>query len=198
MSKENEYIVILDNGHGRETPGKRSPDGKLREYAYAREIVQRIHKALEEKGIKSVILVPEQEDIALSERVRRANKIYNDNGKKAFLISVHCNAAGNGNWMNARGWSVHIDKTGSNSSKKLAGYLFDAAKELGLKTRQPSPQVKYITQGLYICRYTNCPAVLTENLFQDNKEDVAFMLSEDGKRTITDVHVNGIIKYLNS
>lgn len=30
--------VLLDNGHGAETPGKRSPDGRLQEYAYAREI----------------------------------------------------------------------------------------------------------------------------------------------------------------
>lgn len=30
--------VLLDNGHGAETPGKRSPDGRLREYAYTREI----------------------------------------------------------------------------------------------------------------------------------------------------------------
>nr|DAT77576.1 MAG TPA: MurNAc-LAA [Caudoviricetes sp.] len=29
-----------------------------------------------------------------------------------------------------------------------------------------------------MCRDTKCPAVLTENLFQDNKEDVEFLLSE--------------------
>lgn len=27
--------ILLDNGHGENTPGKRSPDGKLREYLYA-------------------------------------------------------------------------------------------------------------------------------------------------------------------
>ena len=30
--------ILIDNGHGRETPGKRSPDGKLREYAYNRSL----------------------------------------------------------------------------------------------------------------------------------------------------------------
>lgn len=30
--------VLGDNGYGVETPGKRSPDGRLREYKYAREI----------------------------------------------------------------------------------------------------------------------------------------------------------------
>ena len=29
--------ILIDNGHGENTPGKRSPDGKLREYLYARE-----------------------------------------------------------------------------------------------------------------------------------------------------------------
>nr|DAH97458.1 MAG TPA: MurNAc-LAA [Caudoviricetes sp.] len=47
-----------------------------------------------------------------------------------------------------------------------------------------------------MCRDTNCPAILTENLFQDNKEDVDFLLSEKGKQAIVDVHYNAIIKYL--
>lgn len=48
----------------------------------------------------------------------------------------------------------------------------------------------------YILRKTKCPAVLTENLFQDNQEDVEFLLSEAGKRAIVDLHVKGICKYL--
>lgn len=28
--------ILIDNGHGRETPGKRSPDGRLLEYAQNR------------------------------------------------------------------------------------------------------------------------------------------------------------------
>jgi len=51
--------------------------------------------------------------------------------------------------------------------------------------------------GFYILKYTKCPAVLTENLFQDNRTDVDFLLSEAGKRAIVDLHVNGIINYLS-
>jgi N-acetylmuramoyl-L-alanine amidase len=47
-----------------------------------------------------------------------------------------------------------------------------------------------------MCRDTICPAVLTENLFQDNKEDVNFLLSEKGKQAIVDAHYNGIVKYI--
>jgi N-acetylmuramoyl-L-alanine amidase len=48
-----------------------------------------------------------------------------------------------------------------------------------------------------MCRDTSCPAVLTENLFQDNKDDVAFLLSDEGKKKIVDIHVQGILKYIN-
>ena len=34
--------ILIDNGHGENTTGKRSPDGKFREYSYAREIAKSI------------------------------------------------------------------------------------------------------------------------------------------------------------
>mgnify|MGYP003524248588 FL=1 len=46
-----------------------------------------------------------------------------------------------------------------------------------------------------MCRDTICPAVLTENLFQDNKEDVKFLLSNEGKEIIANIHVNAILEY---
>jgi N-acetylmuramoyl-L-alanine amidase len=41
-----------------------------------------------------------------------------------------------------------------------------------------------------------CPAVLTENMFMDSREDVKFLLSREGKQKCVDVHVDGIIRYL--
>lgn len=43
--------VLIDNGHGSNTPGKCSPDGRLKEYAYTREIVQRLEMELRKRGI---------------------------------------------------------------------------------------------------------------------------------------------------
>lgn len=51
-------------------------------------------------------------------------------------------------------------------------------------------------EHLYILKQTKSPTVLTENLFQDNKEDVEYLLSEKGKDTIVNLHVNGIINYI--
>lgn len=196
MNENNDVMVILDNGHGVQTKGKRSPDQRLMEYSYTREIVKRIHNCLDELGIQNHILVPEKDDISLKERVIRANNIHKDH-KKSILISVHCNAYGAGDeWYNAKGWSVYVAQNASRNSKKLAECLANQAEEHDLKTRYCKPGQAYWVQSLAMCRDTNCPAVLTENLFQDNKEDVDFLLSEKGKDTITQVHVKGIIDYI--
>ena len=65
--------VLIDNGHGEETPGKRSPDGKFREYIWTREIAAIIKSELIKRGYGAELLVPETKDISLVERVRRAN-----------------------------------------------------------------------------------------------------------------------------
>ena len=86
--------ILIDNGHGVDTAGKRSPDGRLREYAYAREIASRLEKALKARGYDAERIVTEENDIPLNERVKRANRIYTETRKEAILVSIHCNAAG--------------------------------------------------------------------------------------------------------
>ena len=192
--------ILIDNGHGVDTAGKRSPDGSLREYKYAREIAGRIVSELRKQGFDAERIVTEENDISLRERCQRVNAICNRLGtKNVILVSVHCNAAGNGSqWMNARGWSAHVSLNASTQSKAFARSLIKVAENEGLKIRKYAHQVPYWEQNLAICRDTNCPAVLTENLFQDNKEDVAFLLSEAGKETIVSLHVKGIINYLKT
>lgn len=187
--------VLIDNGHGYNTPGKCSPDGRLREYEYAREIAERVVTELRKRGVDAVRLVREEVDVPLNERCRRANEY---KAGEAILVSIHCNAAGNGaNWMKARGWEVYVSQNASTKSKALANCLYDTSRELGLKVRPESPSQQYRVKSLAICRDTKCPAVMTENLFQDNKEDVDFLLSAAGKNAIVELHVRGICKYLN-
>ena len=191
-------IVILDNGHGVNTPGKCSPDRSLLEYKWSRDIVNILIKNFTKLGIKAVALVPEDTDISLSERVRRANQIYKDNNRQAILISIHCNAAGIGDkWCNASGWSVFVSPNASSKSKRLAQLLYNQAEKRNLQGNRYVPEEKYWTQSLYICKHTNCPAVLTENMFQDNKKDAEFLLSEEGKQQIIDLHITGVLDYLN-
>lgn len=187
-------VVLIDNGHGKDTAGKRSPDGRLLEYQYAREIAQRLAKELWEKSIDAVLITPEENDVSLSERCRRANKY---GSKGVLLVSIHCNAAGaDGKWHDAHGWAAYVSKNASVNSKTLARCLIKAAKEQGLSVREYAHQVPYWTQNLAICRDTRCPAVLTENLFQDNRADVDYLLSEEGKQAIVELHAHGIMDYI--
>ena len=57
--------VLVDNGHGVETPGKRSPDGRLREYKYAREIAASVVARLKKLGYDAGLIVEEDRDVSL-------------------------------------------------------------------------------------------------------------------------------------
>ena len=65
--------IFIDNGHGLMTAGKRSPDGLFREPFYNREIARRVVSDLKDRGLDAELLVPEDDDISLTERVRRVN-----------------------------------------------------------------------------------------------------------------------------
>lgn len=189
--------VLIDNGHGENIPGKCSPDRRLKEWAYTREIAEMVVTGLRAKGIDTERIVKEIIDIPLSVRCRRANDIYRETEGNAILVSIHCNAAGSGtDWLSAHGWSVFVSNNASVNSKNLAIVLADAAIGKKLFVRQPMAGQAYWVQNLAICRDTNCPAVLTENFFQDNKSDVDFLLSGEGKQTVAQIHIDGIANYL--
>jgi len=191
--------VLIDNGHGANTPGKRSPDGRLREYKYCREIATRLVQELKAKGIDAERIVTEEMDISLQERCRRVNAVCKKLGtKNVLLVSVHNTEAGHGQWMTATGWCGYVYTGAGDASRKLAQSLYAAAEKRGLKGNRSVPKTKYWTAGFYILKNTACPAVLTENLFQDNKAEVDFLLSEKGKQAILDLHVEGIVSYLKT
>ena len=64
--------ILIDNGHGVNTPGKRSPDGRFREYAWAREIARAIVADCKDLGYDAELLVPEEYDVCLSGRTAGA------------------------------------------------------------------------------------------------------------------------------
>ena len=193
-------LILIDNGHGLDTLGKRSPDGKFLEYAYNREIATRIVADLTDRGYNAQLLVPETEDIPLTERVRRINAHCNTLGKSnVILISIHVNAAGNGTkWLNATGWSCYTSK-GQTTSDRIAECFYEAAKknfpDRRIRTDYSDNDPDW-EENFYILRKSLCPAVLTENFFMDNSSDLEYLQSRAGKQAIVDAHVEGIVEYL--
>ena len=191
--------ILLIPAHHKTTPGKRSPDGILREYSYSREIISEMIERLGGLGYEAINPIPETEkELSLSEQCRIINKIYDECSGDCFCISPHLNAAGNGSeWMNAKGWSAFIYRGAGQKTKELAGCLTKAAEKEGSRVRYEYPGVPYWTSGFYICKNTKPSTVLTENLFQDNHEDVDFLLSPEGKEAIVNLHVQGILDYIS-
>ncbi len=191
--------ILIDNGHGSNTLGKCSPDGKLREYAWARDIASRLVAELKKRGLDAERIVTEETDISLRERCRRVNAICAKLGSKnVMLISIHINAAkSDGRWHDASGWSGWVAPNASQKSKILAQTLYDEAAKRNLKGNRSVPSCRYWVGNFAIVRDTNCPAVLTENLFQDNKAEVEFLMSERGKQEIVNLHADAIQKYIS-
>ena len=178
--------ILIDNGHGVNTPGKRSPDGRFREYAWAREIARAIVADCKDLGYDAELLVPEEYDVCLSARCYRAN--------------IHVNAAGKGDrWYNATGWSAYTCK-GQTRSDKLADCLY---KQAGLWLPGHRLRMDYsdgdpdIESDFAILKKTACPAVLTENGFQDCEESLQFLESNEGKEAIIGLHVDGILDFIS-
>lgn len=101
--------------------------------------------------------------------------------------------------MNARGWEAYT-YYGTSKSDTLATCLYDAARKYlpGMKMREDWTDLDSDKEaGFYILKHTIAPCVLTENLFQDNCEDVDFLLSTEGKEAIVNLHVQGILDYIS-
>lgn len=191
-------VIILDGGHGVDCAGKRSPiwgDGsQLLEWEFNRDIVRRIAAMLKAEGIKFEILVPEDNDVSLPERCRRANVIHADCGNNAVLFSVHGNAGG------GTGWECYTS-VGQTKADAIATVLCnEAEKEFapdGWKMRfdhtdgDPDKENQF-----YILKHTVCPAVLSENFFMDTEKDCRFMLSDAGRERIAKIHYEAIKRIL--
>ena len=151
---------------------------------------------LVDRGYDAELLVPEDDDISLAERVRRVNAACFLLGKQnVILISIHVNAAGDGTrWHTATGWSCYTCK-GRTQSDTLADSLYQSAHQhlpgRRIRTDYTDNDPDW-EENFYILRHTHCPAVLIENFFMDNKQDLAYLLSQEGRRAIVETIIDGI------
>ncbi len=123
--------ILIDNGHGLNTPGKRSPNATFLEASYNREIAKRIVADLTDRGYDAQLLVLEDHDIPLSERVKRVNEIcltnepshtthrharpYNRHGRPQPAISSSSPAPTGDLMPNVILISIHVNAAGDGS-----------------------------------------------------------------------------------
>jgi len=186
------YLIALDDGHGMNTPGKRTPVvpkyGRfIHENEFNRAVVKFLDEELRRCGFRTLLVAPTDADTPLATRVNLANS------KKAdAYISIHYNAFDgkfDGPGKDPEGIEVFYYK-GSAKGKKLADSIYKYLK-------QGTPQkLRGVKEGtFYVLRYTNMVSILSENGFMDNEREAILMLNVDFQKEVAMEHARGICDY---
>ncbi|ADE87506.1 lysin [Deep-sea thermophilic phage D6E] len=171
--------IVLDAGHGGKDSG--AVGNGLREKDLTLNIVKKIGNLLAEyEGVEVHYTRTDDRFLELSERAEIANRL-----KADYFISVHINAGG------GTGFESYI-YNGNVSSATIAYQNVihsEIMKAIGNVTDRGKKRANYA-----VLRETHMPALLTENLFIDNKNDAAKLDSEQFLLQVAHGHVQGIVK----
>lgn len=197
------YRWLIDAGHGGLVDGKYAtapgkmfvfPEFTFEEGVNNRIIAKKLAALLDSAGIEFALVYDENLDTLLHKRINIANKIHQKDPRCIF-ISIHSDAMPEGAHGKASGFSVWTSP-GQTKSDKVANIFFDCiAKELKeFKGRQDKSDMDADKEAKFsVLTDTHCPAVLTENLFYDNKMEAEFLMSEVGQTRIAKAHFDAIM-----
>lgn len=162
--------IVINAGHGPTTPGKRSPDGTLREYQFNSAVALEIGALLGQyEGVELLHPFEDGRDVPLKERTDRAN------GWGAELyVSIHANAAGDGGWSAAEGIETFVYSSRPEAAVALAVAI---QRKLSAMTGRVDRGVK--SANFHELRETHCTAVLVECGFMTNKVECELLKSDE-------------------
>ena len=184
------YKWLLDFGHGGmyeghyvTAPAKMHTfsDGlTIYEGVINRKIGYKLAKLLDGKYEYDIISDPE-DDLSLPVRVMTADNRFRKDPRCIFL-SIHSNAGG------GSGFEVFTSK-GQTKSDKVAQIFCEVYKKMFPEFKFRSDQLDGDDDkeaDFYVLRKTDCPALLVENLFFDNRREAEYLLSEFGQNKIAE------------
>ncbi len=181
--------VAIDNGHGINTAGKRTPkfeDGtQIREWQFNFPTAVKLKEELDRCGFETLMVSPTNQDTPLATRVKRSNDF-----KADVFVSIHFNAY-KGVWGTHGGVDTHYYKGTKKGGEVLASCIqYELVKATGLRDRGIVPN------NFYVTRKTVAPAVLVECGFMDNKDEAKLMLDENYQLKCAVAIAKGICKFL--
>ncbi|MFT8319358.1 MAG: N-acetylmuramoyl-L-alanine amidase [Bacillus sp. (in: firmicutes)] len=180
--------IMLDAGHGKNTPGKRTPDG-MREWEFNAKTAQYVKDYLGDyQGIETKFAhdTTGKVDIPLTSRTNAANA-----WKADVYVSIHANAAGSG-WSSAHGIETFTYTTKPKEAVALAKKVQNAiVKATGLTNRG----VK--AADLHVVRETHMTAILIECGFMTNKAEAALLKSDAYRKKVARAVVDGLADQYN-
>jgi N-acetylmuramoyl-L-alanine amidase len=176
--------IMLNAGHGPNTPGKRTPDG-MKEYEFNSAVADYAKKYLNDyKDVTVYFAHSDKKDVPLDERTDNAN------GKKVDVyVSIHANAFGSG-WNSANGIETFVYTTKPKEAYELAK---DVQHELIVASKLNDRGVK--TANFHELRETAMTAILCECGFMTNKEEAVLLKSDAYRKKIAAAIVKGLASH---
>ncbi len=179
----------------------KSPDNRLIIPTYLDNITDGIHQDLCQSLKHTPFITITRPSGPMDQIISRLINTENINPPSAnLLIAVGLNAStDDGHYHTSQGWSVC-----NNTSCKASGHLAESLTTAALQTlgrRAISvpgqiPSQRHLSQTALLSDLP-IPAVLTLNLYQDNRQDIEYLLSSVGRQAIIKLHTKGIMEYLS-
>ncbi len=179
--------IIVDAGHGFETPGKRTPDG-MKEYEFNREVANEVKRMLTQyENVEVYFTHSDSRDVPLAERTKKANQL-----KADLFLSIHANAYGTGSWNEANGIETYIytlkDVKAYGIAKLIHKYLIHL-------TRRKDRGVK--AGDFLVLRETKMTAILCECGFMTHREEALLLKSTTYRKTCAEAILKGLVEFYN-
>lgn len=175
---------MLDPGHDINTPGKRAPDGSMREFEFNKATAIHVADILSQyNGVEAFLShdLNDGIDTSLDARAALANRL-----QVNCLVSIHANAGA----ASARGIETYIYLNTPTSTDNLARMIHNHTINI---TGMVNRGVK--RADFAILRETNMDALLIECGFMTNTEDLALLKSDEYRRKCAQGIVNGLVEF---
>ncbi|WP_426579204.1 N-acetylmuramoyl-L-alanine amidase [Bacillus altitudinis] len=171
--------IMLDPGHGGHDPGAVANGLKEKDLVLT---ISKKTKAILEKVYGASVKLTRSTDvyIDLSQRAKLAN-----NWGADYFVSIHINAAGGTGFESFRYDKLAASSSTGKQQKTVHDFIYNKIKA---KTSDRGKKSK----NLAVLRETKMPALLTENLFIDRKEDAVLLKQESFLDLLAEGHAEGI------
>lgn len=177
--------IVIDAGHGINTPGKRSPDG-MREWVFNSAVANYMKAEFAKYQGVEIMFTHDptgKVDVPLKTRTDKAN-----NWKADLFVSIHANA-NTGQMGNWGGIDTFVYNNVGHSIK-LANIV---QKNLIDATNLRNRGVKIA--NFHVLRESNMPAILIEHGFMDSYTDLPYLKLESYRKLCAVSNVKSIAQY---
>ncbi len=196
---EDEFIVIIDPGHGGEDSG--AVANSLLEKDINLDISLRLRDMLRASGI--AVKMTRDSDLSIYDtsagtiREKKVSDLKNrveiaNSGKNNVLVSIHQNKFEDGKYSGAQMfYSVNNEK-----SKDLAESIRKSV--TGLIQQDNNRELKKAGSGIYLLNKTTVPSVVVECGFLSNTKEAKMLSDEEYKSKMAFAIYCGILEYRNN